>query len=82
MDQRLRIPGDNILQEKLCIVLSSCEMLALARVCVIIHLSIFMPTRWSAGNSHKLGEYDWSVRSMGKIMDISEESLEEHKEDG
>ena len=57
-------------------------MLALARVCAIIHLSICMPTRWLAGNSHKLEKYDWSVRSMGKIVDILEESLEELKEDG
>ena len=32
--------------------------------------------------SHKLEKYDWCVRSLEKIVDILEESLEEHKEDG
>ena len=82
MDHQLRIPGDNILQEDLFIVLSSCEMLTLARVCEIIHLSICMPKIWLAGNSHKLEKYDWSVRSMEKIVNILEEYLEELKEDG
>ena len=82
MKDQLRIPGENILQENFFIVISSCEILALARVCAIIHLSICMPTRWLAGNSHKLEKYDWSVRSMRKIVDILEESLEELKEDG
>ena len=33
LDERLRIPGDNILQENLFVVLSSLEMVALSRVC-------------------------------------------------
>ena len=70
LDQRLRYPGDNVLQENLFIILSSCEMLALARVCSIIHLSICIPTRWLVGNTQELEEFDWSVRSMGKIVDI------------
>ena len=49
LDKQLRTPGDNILQENLLIILSSCEMTALARVCTIIHLSICLPTRWLAG---------------------------------
>ena len=76
LDERLRIPGDNILQENLFVVLSSSEMIALARVCAIIHLSICLPTRWLAGNSHKLAEYNWSVRSMGRIVDMLDISLE------
>ena len=72
IDERLRTPGDNILQENLFIILSSCEIVALTRVCSIIHLSICLPIRWLAGNSHKLMEYDWSVRSMGKVIDMLE----------
>ena len=68
MDERLIVHGDTMCQEKLCITLSSCEMIALARVRAIIHLSICILTRWLAGNSHELGEYDWSVRSMGKLL--------------
>ena len=37
LDGRLRTPGDNISQENLFVILSSCEMIALVRVCVIIH---------------------------------------------
>ena len=45
LDSQLRMPGSNILQENLFIILSSCEMTALARVCSIIHLSVCLPTR-------------------------------------
>ena len=75
LDERLRNPGDNILQENLFIVLTSCEMISLARVCSIIHIAICLPTRWLAGNYHKLRRYDWSVRSMGLMVDILERSL-------
>ena len=75
LDQRIRYPGDNILEENLYINLTSCEMIAVARIYSIIHLSICLPTRWLAGNSHKLGEFDWSIRSMGRVVDLLEESL-------
>ena len=81
LDERLRT-GDNILQENLFIVLSSCEMLALARVCAIVYLSICIPTRWLAGNSQKLEKYNWSIRSMGKVVDILDVALEEIANDG
>ena len=82
LDQRLRYPGNNVLQENLFIILSSCEMLALARVCSIIHLSICIPIRWLAGNTHQLQEFDWSVRSMGKIVDILDIVLVQIVNDG
>ena len=75
LDERLRNPGDNILQENLFVILTSCEMISLARVCSIIHLYIYLPTRWLAGNCHKLGNHNWSVRSMGIMVDILEQSL-------
>ena len=81
-DQRLRYPSDNILQENLFIILTCGEMIALARVCAIIHLSICIPTRWLPGNTHKLDKYDWSVRVMGKIVDILDVVLEEIEKDG
>ena len=58
LDKLLRILGDNILQENLFIVLSFREILALTRVCAIIHLSICLPTICSARTSHKLEEYN------------------------
>jgi hypothetical protein len=54
LDERLRTPGDNILQENIFIILSSSEMVALSRGCSIVHISICLPTRWLAGNAHLL----------------------------
>lgn len=50
-------------------------MLALSRLCAILHLSIVMPHRWLAGNSHRLGEHGWSVRSMGRALDALEKAM-------
>ena len=82
LDDRLRNPGDNILQENLFILLSSCEMIALARVCSIVHIAICLPSRWLAGNTHKLAQYDWSVRSMGRMVDLLQKALVEVAADG
>ena len=82
LDERLRTPGDNILQENLFVILSSCEMVALSRVCSIIYLLVRLPIRWLSGHSRELMRYDWSVRSMGKCIDILEKALEKICEDG
>ena len=82
LDTQLRTPGSNILQENLFIILSSCEMTALARVCSIVHLSICLPIRWLAGNLHKLSNYNWSVRSMGRVVDLLETALESIENNG
>mmetsp|Transcript_13403 Transcript_13403/g.29103 ORF Transcript_13403/g.29103 Transcript_13403/m.29103 type:complete len:910 (+) Transcript_13403:516-3245(+) len=82
LDERLRLPGDNVLQENLFVVLSSLHMVALARVCSILHLAVCLPMRWLAGNSHTLHEYDWSVRCMGQAADLLEAAMEEVKVDG
>ena len=78
LDERLRTCGaeGNILQENLFIILSSLEMIAQARLCSIVHLTICMPMRWLAGNSHELAEFDWSARSNGRAIDLLERSLE------
>ena len=57
-------------------------MLALARVCAIVYLSICIPTRWLAGNSQKLEKYNWSIQSMGKVVDILDIALDEITNDG
>ena len=44
----------------------------LARVCSIIHLAICLPIRWLVGNSHTLSYYNWSVSSMGQVIDALE----------
>ena len=45
LDGRLRIPGDNILQENLFVMLSSLEMADLSHVYSIFHLAIYLPVR-------------------------------------
>lgn len=57
-------------------------MTALARVCLIVHLSTCLPMRWLAGIYNKLGSHDWSVRSMRKVVDILEKSLDKVQSDG
>ena len=80
LDERLRLSGEgNILQENLFIILSSLEMVALARTCSILYLSICLPFRWIAARTHTLKEYKWGARSMGRIFDILETRLEEIK---
>jgi len=56
-------------------VLQSVEMMALARVCAIVHLAICQPVRWLAGNSQMLADHDWSVRSMGRVVDLLEPAI-------
>ena len=80
LDEQLRLSGEgNILQENLFIILSSFEMVALARTCSILYLSICLPFRWIAARTHTLKEYKWGARSMGRIFDILETRLEEIK---
>ena len=57
-------------------------MLALTRVCAIIHLAICLPKMWLAGSSHKPEKCNWFVRSMGTLVDMLNISLETIEEDG
>ena len=82
LDERLRLPAGNILQENLFIVLTSVEMVALSRIYAIVHLSICLPIRWLAANSHTLAKYSWSIQSMGRVVDILEKSLEKISKKG
>ena len=75
LDECLKAHNDNILQENLFIVLSSMEMISLCRVFAIVYFSISLPLRWLAGNSHLLSKFDWSIRSMGKAIDLLEDAM-------
>ena len=66
--KRMRTPRDKILQENIFIILSSLEMTELARFCAIIHVTICMLTRWLVGNCHIIDDYNWSMRSMGRMF--------------
>ena len=68
---------DNILQDNTFIILSSLEMKVLMRFCAIIHTPICLPTLWLAGNCHILDDYNWSVLSMGRIVDELETAIED-----
>ena len=82
LDETLRVPGvDNILEENLFVVLTSVEMISLTRAMSIVHLSICLPVRWLAANTHTLSAYAWGVRSMGRVIDTLEKSLVRLKED-
>ena len=50
---------NNILVNNLHTMLISSEMIALARLWAILHISIIMPMRYLAGKTHKWKEYDW-----------------------
>ena len=82
LDERLRLPGGNILQESLFIVLSSLEIVGVSRLYSILHFSICLPMRWIAGNSHVLAKYNWSITSMGRVVDILESALEDIAQNG
>ena len=82
LDEHLRTPGDNILQENIFIILSSLEMMALARLCVIINITIYQPTRWLADNCHIFDHYNCFASSMGRMVDELETALEDISEEG
>jgi hypothetical protein len=76
LDKRLRVRGnENILQQNLFIILSSLEMMAVSRFYSILHVSVVIPFRWLAGNTHKLKKHKWGPRSMGRAMDILHNAL-------
>ena len=39
-------------------------------VASILHLAVVLPMRWLAGDSHKLSEYGWGERSMGRALTL------------
>ena len=63
----LKKTGNNdkasLLQRNLFVVLGSVEMIALACMLSIIHISVCMPFRWLVGKTHKLKEYkNWVLQ--------------------
>ena len=50
---------DNILVNNLHTMLTSVEMVAVARLWSILHLAIVMPMRYLAGNTHKWASIGW-----------------------
>ena len=54
-------------------------MLCLLRVLSIVNLAIVVLVRWFAGKSHTLSAHGWSVRSMGRLVDLLETKMLELK---
>ena len=48
----------------------------------IIHITIYLTIRWLADNYHILDDYNWSVRSIGIMVDALETVLEAIEEEG
>ena len=72
----------NILQTNLFVVLSCTEMVAMCRVYAIFHFCISIPMHWLAGNCHKLKHSNFSVRSMGRTIDMLEKTMSDIVNDG
>ncbi len=76
------LSSNNLLQCLLFIVLGSMEMIAQLRVASILHLAVVIPMRWLAGNTHKLVEYGWEERSMGRAIAMLHDAFVEIQGDG
>ena len=57
-------------------------MIAQSRVHSIVDLAIVIPVRWLAAYTHLLGPFDWSARSMGRVVDKLETLLPQVVGDG
>ena len=65
-----------LLQRNLFVVPGSVEMIDLARLLSIIHISVCMPFLWLAGKTHRLKEYkNWGPPSMARVIDTLRENM-------
>ena len=58
----------SILQMNLFVVLTCMEMIALARLLSILHISICMPFRFLAGKCHEFKEFGFGAADMGRVL--------------
>ena len=65
----------SILQQNLFIVLLSSEMIALAHVFSIIHVTICIPFHYLAGMMHEFSKYGWGAADMTRVVDTLYEAL-------
>ena len=50
-------------------------MVALSQVLLILYLCILIPVRWISAQTHTLGQYNGGTRSMGRVLNILEETM-------
>ncbi len=74
--------SDNLLQCSLFIVLRLMEMIALLRIASILHLGVVILMRWLAENTHKLAEYGWGERPMGRAITFLHDAFVDVQGDG
>ena len=74
--------SDNRLKRCLFLSLSSMEVIAQLRVASILYLSVIIPLRLLAGNTHKLAKCNWGERSMGNAIDLLYNAFVKIQEDG
>jgi hypothetical protein len=58
------------------------EVIAQLRVASILFLSVIVPMRWLAGNTHKLAHRNWGERSMGCAIDLLHSAFVKIQSDG
>ena len=70
LDDMLRKPKkeSSILQMNLFVVLTCMEMIALARLLSILHISICMPFRFLAGKCHEFKEFGFGAADIGRVL--------------
>ncbi len=69
---------DSILMKNLFIILQLVEMIVLFQVLAILHVAICIPTRWLAGKTQELTEFQFGVWDMGRTIDLMEDALEKN----
>ena len=51
------------------------EIISILRIYTMFHLCISIHMRWLAGNTHTLHTSDWSIYSIGKVINLLEGTL-------
>jgi hypothetical protein len=57
-------------------------MVALLRILSILHIAVCMPVQWLAGNTENLAEYSFGAISMGRTVDMLEDTFNKICNDG
>ena len=68
---------DNILAGNLWSLLASTEIISVACLWSIFHLSIIMPTRWLLANTHMLADDNWGYISLRRMLDKLKDDLKQ-----
>ena len=82
LDRQLRsLRKSNILEENVSVFLSSIHVVVLLRSHSTFFLLVVLPMRWLCMKTHELANYDWSVRSMGRVVDTLETKMVEFQQE-